>query len=60
MIATHTVVLYTESEIIAEVYEGETYLAPDTVMVFDGTIEEFLILNPEYEENQSMVNNFMP
>ena len=50
MKATHTIVLYTENEIIAEVFEGETYLIPDSVKVFNGTIDEFLEENPSFEQ----------
>lgn len=42
-VATHTVVLYTATHFIAEVYQGESYQIPDDVMVFDGTIEDFKI-----------------
>lgn len=42
MVATETIVLYTDDEIIAEVYEGETYLIPNGVKVFVGTIDEFV------------------
>lgn len=51
MKATHTIVLYTENEIIAEVYQGESYMIPENVQVFDGTIEEFLEENPTFEES---------
>lgn len=51
MTATETIVLYDSLKkvITAEVYQGEKYYIPDTISVFIGTIEEFLILNPEYE-----------
>ena len=42
MKATTTLLLYTEGTIIAEVYEGESYLVPEDVMVFEGTLDEFL------------------
>ena len=42
MKATTTLVLYTERIIIAEVYDGESYLVPEDVMVFEGTLDEFL------------------
>lgn len=48
MVATHTIVLYTDSEIIAEVYQGEVYMIPDSVKVFNGTIDEFLEENPTF------------
>ena len=52
MTATHTIVLYTETEIIAEVFEGEGYMIPENVQVFDGTIEEFLQENPTFEDKR--------
>lgn len=53
-VATHTVVLYTSTHFIAEVYQGETYQIPDDVMVFNGTIEEFKIEFPNviFPENE--------
>lgn len=45
-VATHTVVIYTETHFIAEVYQGETYQIPSNVMAFDGTIEQFRLEFP--------------
>ena len=42
MKATEALVIYTEEKIIADVYEGESYLIPEDVMVFEGTLDEFL------------------
>lgn len=42
MKTTETLVIHTEEKIIAEVFEGESYLVPEDVMVFEGTLDEFL------------------
>lgn len=46
--ATQTIVLYTDTEIIAEVYEGEIYMIPENVKVFMGDLEEFKKNNNNY------------
>ena len=50
MKATTTLVLYTEQKIIAEVFEGESYLTPEDVMVFEGDLEAFKIVHPDISE----------
>lgn len=47
--ATQTIVLYTDDKIIAEVYAGETYMIPDGVKVFVGTLDEFKEINSNYQ-----------
>lgn len=54
MIATKTIVLHTDSEFIAEVVKGESYMIPDTVSVFNGTKEDFFILNPDFKEQDNV------
>ena len=55
-VATTTIVLYRESNktIIAEVYEGEQYFIPDDVMIFSGTLGDFLSINPDYKHLENL------
>ena len=48
--ATTTIVLYRKATktIIAEVYEGEQYWRPSDVTRYNGTLDEFIAENPEY------------
>jgi len=50
MKAVTTLTLYRPSDLIvlAQVETGQQYYTPADVFVFEGTIEEFLKLNPEY------------
>jgi len=50
MRAIKTLTLYRPSDkvIIAEIYEGEEYNIPDTILVFEGTNSDFLELNNDY------------
>jgi hypothetical protein len=57
MIATKTIVLHTDNSFIAEVFEGESYMIPETVNIFDGTKEDFFILNPDFKE-QDKIDEF--
>ena len=49
-IVEETSVLYIEESktIIGEVFIGESYSIPDNVLVYVGTLDEFLEDNPEY------------
>lgn len=50
MVATDNLVLYNPSELIvvAEVFTGESYYIPQSVEIYEGNLEQFLIDNPEY------------
>lgn len=52
MVVTETIVLYrpVDFSIIGEVYAGEQCFLGNGVEVYIGTIESFLMDNPEYEE----------
>jgi len=55
MVATDNLVLYNPSELIvvAEVFTGESYFIPLNVEVYEGTLEQFLIDNPEYQQQNN-------
>lgn len=48
MKAIKTIVLYTDSEVIAEVFAGESYMIPNDVKVFEGTLKQFKDENPDF------------
>lgn len=50
MRAIKTLTLYRPSDksVIAEIYEGEEYNIPNTILVFEGTNSDFLELNNDY------------
>ena len=43
-------VLYKQEDltVIAEVFEGDKYFKPDNVEVYEGTLDNFYLENPEY------------
>lgn len=55
MVATGNLVLYNPSELIvvAEVFTGDSYFLPADAEVYEGNLEQFLIDNPEYQQQQN-------
>lgn len=59
MEATETIVLYRSEDlsIIGEVYVGERYFIGNGVEVYIGTLEQFLIDNPQYNEENEFTDD---